>query len=71
MASELLEIAGIGEKTASKLISHFGSLSALQSLSAEELGQVVNSTQAQRIVEHFSGLPKDNSPPATDGTQKA
>ena len=30
MASELLEIAGIGEKSASKLLSHFGSLGALQ-----------------------------------------
>jgi len=59
LASELLNITGIGEKTASKLLSHFGSLSALQSLSPEELGQVVNSTQAQRIVEHFSKLPKN------------
>jgi excinuclease ABC subunit C len=55
LASELLNISGIGEKTASKLISHFGSLSAMQSLSAEELGQVVNSSQAKRIVEHFEG----------------
>jgi excinuclease ABC subunit C len=54
LASELLSISGIGEKTASKLLSHFGSLSALQNLSAEELGQVVNSTQAKRIFEHFS-----------------
>jgi excinuclease ABC subunit C len=58
MASELLEIAGIGDKTASKLLSHFGSLSALQSLSAEELGQVVSSTLAQRIVEHFGRMPR-------------
>lgn len=70
MASELLEITGIGDKTASKLLAHFGSLCALQGLSAEELGQVVNSTQAQRIVEHFTSLPKDNSPHAADSTQK-
>jgi excinuclease UvrABC nuclease subunit len=70
MASELLEITGIGDKTASKLLAHFGSLGALQGLSAEELGQVVNSTQAQRIVEHFSRLPNDNSPHAADGSQK-
>jgi excinuclease ABC subunit C len=54
LSSELLNISGIGEKTASKLLSHFGSLSALQSLSAEELGQVVNSSQAQRILAHFA-----------------
>jgi excinuclease ABC subunit C len=59
LASELLSISGIGEKTASKLLAHFGSVSALQNLSAEELGQVVNSTQAQRVVEHFSRLAKN------------
>jgi len=61
LEGELLNIPGIGEKTASKLLSHFGSLSALRSLSAEELGQVVNSRQAQRIVEHFSRVAKDAS----------
>jgi excinuclease ABC subunit C len=60
LASELLNISGIGEKTASKLLAHFGSVTALQNLSAEELGQVVNSTQAQRVVEHFSRLPKND-----------
>jgi len=55
LASELLCISGIGEKTASKLLLHFGSLGALQSLSAEELSQVVSSSQAKRIVEHFEG----------------
>jgi excinuclease ABC subunit C len=60
MTSELLNISGIGEKTASKLLAHFGSVSALQNLSAEELGQVVNSTQAQRVVEHFSNRAKDD-----------
>ena len=60
LAGELLSISGIGEKTANKLLAHFGSLSALQGLSAEELGQVVNSTQAQRIAEHF-GVGKRSS----------
>ncbi|MGO8733598.1 MAG: excinuclease ABC subunit UvrC [Terriglobia bacterium] len=54
LASELLNIPGIGEKTASKLLSQFGSLSAMQSLSAEELGQVANPSQAKRIFEHFA-----------------
>ncbi|MGD0011796.1 MAG: excinuclease ABC subunit UvrC [Terriglobia bacterium] len=54
LASELLSISGIGEKTANKLLAHFGSLSALQSLSPEELGQVVNPSQAKRIFEHFA-----------------
>jgi excinuclease ABC subunit C len=54
LAGELLDISGIGEKTANKLLSHFGSLSALQSLSPEELCQVVNPSQAKRIFEHFA-----------------
>jgi excinuclease ABC subunit C len=54
MASELLNISGIGEKTANKLLSHFGSLSVLQSLSAEELGQVVNPSQAKRVFEYLA-----------------
>jgi excinuclease ABC subunit C len=54
LASELLSISGIGEKTANKLLSHFGSLSALQSLSPEELSQVVNPSQAKRIFEYFT-----------------
>jgi excinuclease ABC subunit C len=53
LAGELLSISGIGEKTANKLLAHFGTLSALQGLSTEELGQVVNWSQAKRIVEHF------------------
>jgi excinuclease ABC subunit C len=53
LASELLNVSGIGKKTANKLLSHFGSLSALQSLSPEELGQVVNPSQAKRIFEYF------------------
>jgi len=61
LEGELVNIPGIGEKTASKLLSHFGSLSALRRLSAEELGQVVNSRQAQRIVEHFSSVAKNDS----------
>src|SRR5208282_2884756 len=54
LANELLNISGIGEKTANKLLAHFGSLSALQSLSPEELGQVVNPSQAKRIFDHFA-----------------
>jgi excinuclease ABC subunit C len=60
LASELLNIPGIGEKTASKLLSQFGSLSALQRLSAEELGQVANSSQAKRIFEHFAAAKRSS-----------
>jgi excinuclease ABC subunit C len=54
LATELLTIPGIGEKTARKLLSHFGSLGALRNLSAEELCQVVSPSQAHKISEYFA-----------------
>jgi len=50
MTTDLMAIPGVGEKTAKKLLGHFGSLSALRSLSVEELSQVVNPAQARRIL---------------------
>jgi excinuclease ABC subunit C len=55
LASELLTIPGVGERTVKKLLAHFGSLSNLKSLTLEELCQVVTRAQAARIVEHFGG----------------
>jgi excinuclease ABC subunit C len=47
--TQLLEVKGVGEKTAQKLLSHFGSLEAIKGLSPEELGQVVKPEQAKLI----------------------
>jgi len=55
LASELLAIPGVGERTAKKLLAHFGSLGKLRSITLEELSQVVSRAQAARIVEHFRG----------------
>ncbi|HVB28997.1 MAG TPA: excinuclease ABC subunit UvrC, partial [Terriglobia bacterium] len=55
LASELLEIPGVGERTARKLLEHFGSVSKLQSVSEAELCQIVTSMQAKRIKAYFSG----------------
>lgn len=55
LATELLQIPGIGEKTARRLLAHFGSLNALKGLSEAELTQIVNRAQARQIVGHFSG----------------
>ncbi len=57
LRTELLEIPGIGEKTARKLLSHFGSLQAISRLSPEELGQVVKPAQARVIREFLSPKP--------------
>jgi excinuclease ABC subunit C len=54
ITTELVQIPGVGEKTARKLLSHFGSLNKLRALSPEELGQVVKPSQAQRIFEYLS-----------------
>ncbi len=52
--TELLRIPGVGEKTAKKLLAHFGSLSALKDLSPEELSQVVRPAQAKVIHDYLA-----------------
>ena len=42
LRSELLEIPGVGEKTARRLLERFGSLEGIRSASEEELGRVVS-----------------------------
>ncbi len=49
LASELLDIPGVGERTARKLLEHFGSVNKLQTVSEAELAQIVTPTQASRI----------------------
>ena len=56
LTSDLLQIPGVGAKTAKKLLAHYGSVSALKSLSAEELSQVVRPVQAQKIHEYLAVL---------------
>jgi excinuclease ABC subunit C len=58
VTTELVEIPGVGEKTARKLLSHFGSLDKLRGLSREELGQVVKPSQAQRIFDYLAKPPQ-------------
>ena len=53
LRSELLEIPGIGEKTARRLLQHFGSLDAVRAASEEQLAQVVNRRLAALVRAHF------------------
>jgi excinuclease ABC subunit C len=54
MSTELLQIPGVGERTARKLLSQFGSLGQLRKVSLEELAQVVKPTQAKRVFEYLA-----------------
>lgn len=53
LSSELLKIPGVGERTVRKVLTHFGSLSALKLVSSEELSQVVKPHQAKLIHDYL------------------
>ena len=55
LTTELLEVPGIGEKTARKLLQQFGSLQALRQVSEEQLARVAGRAQAARIFQHLHG----------------
>jgi len=57
LSSELLKIPGVGERTVRKVLTHFGSLSALKSVSSEELSQVVKPYQAKLIHDYLVSQP--------------
>lgn len=51
--SELTEIPGIGEKTAQKLLSHFGSVAQVKAATAGEIAAVTNLNTARRVAAYF------------------
>jgi excinuclease ABC subunit C len=53
IGTTLLEIPGIGEQTARKLLRKFGSVTRLRQLAVGELAEVLSRTQAQRVYEHL------------------
>jgi excinuclease ABC subunit C len=54
LGTELTEIPGIGQKTAEKLLSHFGSVKKLQQATAAEIAEVSSLNVAQKIKVHFN-----------------
>ena len=52
--SELLDIVGIGEKTAKELLRLHSSVEVIKSLSKEILMKTVTENQAEAIYKHFS-----------------
>lgn len=53
--TELTQIPGIGEKTAQKLLSHFGSIKKLKAALASEIAEVVGMAKAQELHRYFAG----------------
>jgi excinuclease ABC subunit C len=51
--SELLEIPGVGARTRTRLLEHFGSLRSVQSADLEALTAVVSRKTAEQIYSHF------------------
>jgi excinuclease ABC subunit C len=53
VSSELLQIPGVGPRTAQKLLRRFGSVARLRALTVEDLAAVVTRPQAQRVFAHL------------------
>jgi len=54
ISTELVEIQGIGEKFATKLLQAFGSIEDIKKANHQELEKVVGKFKAQKIIEYFS-----------------
>jgi excinuclease ABC subunit C len=54
ITSELLQIPGVGKRTANKLLNQFGSVGKLREVSLEEMAQVVKQSQARKVFEYFA-----------------
>jgi excinuclease ABC subunit C len=53
LGTELTQIPGIGEKTAQKLLAHFGSVKKIKAASVTDLAEVVSVSAAKKVKEHF------------------
>lgn len=51
--TELTEIPGIGEKTANKLLSHFGSVKKVKSAKIKTLIEVAGKANAEKVIRYF------------------
>jgi excinuclease ABC subunit C len=52
--SELLDIHGIGEKTAQKLLGHFGSVAKVKEASEDEMAEVVGPAKAETVATYYA-----------------
>jgi excinuclease ABC subunit C len=54
LTSELAEIPGVGEKTVTKLLRHFGSLERVRAASDVELKSIIGPAAVRRLREHWA-----------------
>lgn len=52
-STELTNIAGVGEKTADKLLKHFGSVKKLKKAVPTEIEEVIGKSAAKKVLEYF------------------
>jgi excinuclease ABC subunit C len=54
--TELLNIKGIGENTAQKLLKELGSLQSVQNASMEDLEKIIGSAKARVVKDYFTNI---------------
>ncbi len=54
LGTELTHIPGIGDKTAEKLLTHFGSVKKLREASAAQIAEVSNLNIAKKVTQYFT-----------------
>jgi len=65
LGTELTAIPGIGEKTAEKLLSHFGSVKKLRGATVAQIAEASSMNVAKKIRAHFDGSQQDAQPDLT------
>jgi excinuclease ABC subunit C len=54
LQTQLTEIEGIGDKKAEKLLKHFGSIKKIKEATQEQIAELLNSKDAEKIITYFS-----------------
>ena len=63
LKTELTDIPGIGEKTAQKLLAHFGSVARLRDAQTVDIEAVIGKVATQKVLDFFAGNESDEEVP--------
>ena len=55
LGTELTAIPGVGEKTAEKLLAHFGSVKKLRAATQEAIAKIAGKSVAKKLTDYFTG----------------